>query len=424
MRAGIDGNLHVLLPSMTPLEGITVLDFSRVLAGPYCTMQLGDLGARVIKIEQPGRGDDTRAWGPPFVGAESAYFFSINRNKESVAIDLKHERARPIVDALLARADVVVENFTPGTMERLGLSYANVSARHPRLVYCSISGFGQTGPRRAEPGYDAMMQAEGGLMSITGAADGPAFRLGVAIADIATGMFAVQGILAALLAREQGSGQALRQGSGQAGRGQLVDVAMLDSVTALLTYQAAIVFATGETPVRMGNRHPSIAPYDTFAAADGEFVLSVGNDDQFRRLAGVLGRAALASDPRFRTNADRVRHYDALRSELTAAFATWKRADVLEALTAAGVPCGAVRTVTDALADPQLAAREMIVPLDHVTAGPIRVLGTPLKLSATPASVRLPPPALGQHTDAILRNDVGLSADEILSLERAGVIAR
>ncbi|HVD90924.1 MAG TPA: CoA transferase [Vicinamibacterales bacterium] len=389
---------------MSPLDGLVVLDFSRVLAGPYCTMQLADLGARVIKIEQPGRGDDTRAWGPPFVGGESAYFLSVNRNKESLALDLKHARARPILDALLSRADVLVENFRPGTMERLGLAYDLVAARHPRVVYCSISGFGQTGPRRAEPGYDAMMQAEGGLMSITGEAGGPPFRLGVAIGDIATGMFAVQGILAALIAR------------GRTGRGQRVDIAMLDAVTALLTYQASSAFATGTTPQRMGNRHPSIAPYDTFSASDGDFVLSVGNDDQFRRLADVLKRPALASDPRFLTNADRVRNYDALRAEIAGLLATWQRSDLLSALTGAGVPVGAVRTVTEALADPQLAAREMVVPLEHATAGPIRVLGTPLKLSDTPAVVRTPPPTLGQHTRSILKGDVGLSDDEIQTL--------
>ena len=382
---------------MSPLDGLLVLDFSRVLAGPYCTMQLGDLGARVIKIEQPGRGDDTRAWGPPFIGQESAYFLSVNRNKESLALDLKHARARAILDALLARADVVVENFRPGTMDRLGLGYREVAARHPRIVYCSISGFGQTGPRRAEAGYDAMMQAEGGLMSITGAADGPPFRLGVAIGDIATGMFAVQGILAALFARERN------------GAGQHVDIAMLDSVTALLTYQASIALSAGGTPGRLGNRHPSIAPYDTFAAADGDFVLSVGNDDQFHRLARVLGRPALASDPRFATNADRVVHYAALQGELAPLLAAWTRKDLVQALTAAGVPSGAVRTVTEALADPQLAARDMIVPLEHLTAGPIRVLGSPLKLSGTPATVRTPPPALGQHTAAILE-ELGLDA--------------
>jgi formyl-CoA transferase/CoA:oxalate CoA-transferase len=374
-----------------PLHGLTVLDFSRVLAGPFCTMQLGDLGARVIKIEQPGRGDDTRAWGPPFVGGESAYFLSVNRNKESFAIDLKDAAASPVIDALLARSDVLVENFRPGTMERLGLGYEDVKARHPRLIYCSISGFGQTGPRRLEAGYDAMVQAEGGLMSITGAADGPPYRLGVAIADIGTGLFAVQGILAALYARE-------RHGSGQR-----LDIAMLDTVTALLTYQASSALATGETPARMGNRHPSIAPYDTFATADGDFVLAVGNDDQFRRFCGVLGRPALGTDARFATNPDRVRNYDALRAELGPLLSRWTRGDLLKALTAAGVPSGAVRSVTEALADPQLAAREMIVPLDHVSAGTIRVVGTPVKLSETPASIRTPPPKLGQHTQKILR---------------------
>lgn len=383
-----------------PLDGLTVLDFSRVLAGPYCTMQLGDLGARVIKIEHPGRGDDTRAWGPPFVGGESAYFLSVNRNKESLALDLKDARARPVLDALIRRADIIVENFRPGTMARLRLDYADVEALNPRVIYCSISGFGQTGPRRAEAGYDAMMQAEGGLMSITGAADGPPFRLGVAIGDIVTGLFAVQGILAALYARTQ------------IGRGQHIDIAMLDAVTALLTYQASSAFA-GQTPSRMGNRHPSIAPYDTFAAADGDFVLSVGNDDQFRRLCEVLGQPALADDQRFATNRARVLDYDALRAVLSPLLASWTRPDLLRALTAAGVPNGAVRSVTDALADPQLAAREMIVPLEHLTAGPIRVLGTPLKLSETPVTIRTPPPALGQHTAAILRNDVGLSEEEI-----------
>ena len=404
---------------MTPLDGLLVLDFTRVLAGPYCTMQLADLGARVIKIEQPGRGDDTRAWGPPFVAGESAYFLSVNRNKESLALDLKHERARPILDALLARADVLVENFRPGTMARFGLGYDAVAARHPRLVYCSISGFGQTGPRSAEPGYDAMMQAEGGLMSITGAAGGPPFRLGVAIGDIATGMFAVQGILAALLARARPP----RPGSGQDGRGQRVDIAMLDSVTALLSYQASSAFATGAAPVRMGNRHPSIAPYDTFAASDGEFVLSVGNDDLFRRLAGALGRPALADDARFRTNADRVLNHDALRHELSGLLASWRLQDLLRELARAGVPAGAVRSVSEALADPQLAAREMIVPLEHLTAGTIRVLGTPLKLSETPASIRTPPPVLGEHTIGILRNDVGLSDREVTELADLKVCA-
>ncbi len=393
-----------------PLDGVVVLDFSRVLSGPYCTMQLADLGARVIKIEQPGRGDDTRAWGPPFVQGESAYFLSINRNKESLALDLKHEAAPGIIGALLARADVVVENFRPGTIARLGLDFATVSATHPRIVYCAISGFGQTGPRRAEPGYDAMMQAEGGLMSITGAPDGPPFRLGVAIADMATALFATAGILAALHARER------------TGRGQYVDIAMLDSVAALLTYQAGIAFATGGTPVRMGNRHPSIAPYDTFTASDGEFVLSVGNDDQFKRLAQVLEHPELATDSRFSTNASRVTHYDALRLALQASFGSWTRDALLRGLAAAGVPSGAVRSVPEALADPQLAARDMIQNVPHATLGDVRVLGTPLKMSDTPALVNRAPPTLGQHTRAILGTDVGLTEHEIRALIDAGAV--
>src|SRR5438309_5555415 len=395
---------------MAPLSGLTVLDFSRVLAGPYCTMQLADLGARVIKIEQPGRGDDTRAWGPPFVQDESAYFLSINRNKESLALDLKHEAAHGIVRALLERADVVVENFRPGTMARLGLDAASVTKSRPQVVYCSISGFGQTGPRRTEAGYDAMMQAEGGLMSITGDADGPPFRLGIAIADIATGLFAAQGILAALYARER------------TGRGQCVDVAMLDSVAALLTYQAAIAFATGATPARMGNRHPSIAPYDTFTASDGDFVLSVGNDDQFRRLAEVLKQPELATDPRFATNASRVAHYDALRSALQALFASWTRDGLVRALTTAGVPSGAVRSVLETLADPQLHARDMIVDLPHATIGRLRVLGNPVKMSDTPPAIRSAPPTLGQHTRSILRTDLGLSGEHVRALVEARAV--
>lgn len=395
---------------MRPLDGTLVLDFSRVLSGPYCTMQLADLGARVLKVEQPGRGDDTRAWGPPFVGAESTYFLSINRNKESLALDLKHAAAQSIVSRLLARADVVVENFRPGTMDRLGFGYAAVSAAHPRLIYCSISGYGQTGPRSREPGYDAVMQAEGGLMHITGAAAGPPFRLGVAIADIATGLFAAQGILAALIARRE------------TGHGQLVDIGMLDSTASLLTYQAGIVLATGASPGRMGNQHPSISPYDTFSTSDGEFVLAVGNDEQFRRMMALLGRAPVADDPRYATNPARVANYTTLRAMLQESFRTWTRDALVGALTAAGVPAGSVRSVAETLADPQLAARDMVVPMQHSTAGPVRVLGNPVKMSATPPEVRDAPPALGEHTDRILRNDVGLSEGEIAALKEAGAV--
>src|SRR5829696_109194 len=271
---------------MAPLHGLTVLDFTRVLSGPYCTMLLADMGARVIKVEHPGHGDDTRGWGPPFQGSESAYFLSVNRNKQSITLDLKNAAAREIVGRLLDGADVLVENFRPGTMERLGFGYETLAERYPRLVYCSISGFGQTGPRSSQAGYDAVIQAEGGLMSITGDADGPPYRLGVAIADIVSGMFAAQGISVALLARER------------TGRGQLVDIAMLDSVAALLTYQAGIYFATDKAPPRLGNRHPTIVPYETFSASDGEFVLAIGNDEQWRRFCAT---AQFQDDERFAT---------------------------------------------------------------------------------------------------------------------------
>ena len=311
---------------------MTVLDLTRVLSGPYCTMLLADMGARVIKIEQPGRGDDTRAWGPPFINGESTYFLSINRNKESVALDFKRPEGRRVLDALIARADVVVENFRPGVLARLGLDYGTLAAAHPRLIYASLSGYGQNGPRAPEPGYDAVLQGEGGLMSITGAADGPPYRLGVAVVDIVTGMFAAQGILLALLARHT------------TGKGQHVDVSMLDSVAALLTYQAGIVFAEGQSPGRMGNRHPSIAPYDTFDTADGPLVLAVGNDEQWRRLCEAVGLQALASDSRFATNGARVEHYDTLESLLAPVLAQRTRAEWTTLLVGAGVPCGPVRS--------------------------------------------------------------------------------
>jgi crotonobetainyl-CoA:carnitine CoA-transferase CaiB-like acyl-CoA transferase len=391
-----------------PLDGLVVVDLTRVLSGPYCTMQLADMGARVIKVEQPGRGDDTRAWGPPFIGPESAYFLSINRNKESLTLDLKSGRA--VIERLLDRADVLVENFRPGTMERLGLGYAAVAERWPRLVYCSISGFGQTGPRRNEPGYDAVVQAEGGLMSITGDANGPPFRLGVAIADIVTGMFAAQGIALALLARAR------------TGRGQHVDIGMLDSTAALLTYQAAIYFATGRPPTRMGNRHPTIVPYETFEASDGEFVLAVGNEDLWRRFCELLDAPDIAADPRFATNRDRVSQYETLRTLLAARIKARPRAEWIERLMAAGVPCGSVRDVGEVLRDPQMTARDMIAAVEHAALGNVQVLGVPIKLSETPGTVRTAPPTLGQHTDQILRTDLGLSDAEIARLRQNGTV--
>ena len=380
-----------------------------MLSGPYCTMQLADMGARVIKIEHPDGGDDTRHWGPPFLNGESTYFLSINRNKESVTLDFKTSRGRAVLNRLLSRADVLVENFRPGTLGRQGLDYPSLSAAHPRLIYASISGYGHTGPRAQEPGYDAVLQGEGGLMSLTGAADGPPFRLGVAVADIVTGLFAVQGILLALVARQQ------------SGRGQHVDVAMLDSVAALLTYQAGIVFATGQSPGRLGNRHPSIAPYDTFDTADGPIVLAVGNDDQWQRFCQAAALDHAASDPRFLTNAGRVQHGEALRSLLAPVMSSRTRGDWTARLVAAGVPAGPVRPVNEALADPQLAAREMLTRLTHAAAGDITVLGVPVKLSETPGGVRSAPPILGEHTDSVLA-ELGYDAAEIASLRHEHVV--
>ncbi len=397
-------------PNRGPLEGLTVVDMTHVLSGPYCTMMLADMGARVIKIERPGLGDDTRAWGPPFVNGESAYFLSVNRNKESVTLDFKRPDGRQVLDALIARADVLVENFRPGTLARLGLGFDAVHERHPRLVYVSVSGFGQTGPRRQEPGYDAVIQAEGGLMSITGGADGPGYRLGVAIADITAGMFAAYGVAVAVLARER------------TGRGQLVDVGLFDSVAALLTYQAGIHFATGAVPQRMGNRHPTIAPYETFAAADGEFVLAVGNDALWLKFCAVAGLADLAADPRFATNRSRVTAYDELRPLLERTLRTRPRRAWIEALMAAGVPCGAVRDLDQVLSDPQLAARDMVVELEHSVAGAVRVLGVPVKLSESAGAVRTPPPSLGQHTDHVLQDLLGLDEAARTRLREAGAI--
>ena len=396
--------------SLSPLSGLTILDLSRVLSGPYCTMLAADMGARVIKIEHPARGDDTRAWGPPFLEGESAYYLSVNRNKESVAIDFKTPEGRALLHALAAKADVLVENFRPGTLDAIGLGYAAVAKQQPALIYVSISGFGQTGPRRDEAGYDAVAQAEGGLMSITGEPDGAPVRLGVAVADIAAGMFAYQGLLAALIAR------------GKTGRGQRVDVGLLDSVVALLTYQASRYFATGDVPGRTGNRHASIAPYDTYPAADGTLVLAVGNDSQWQSLCAALNLPELGSNPRYRTNAGRVEHYASLRPSLAQALQAWSLGSLVDLLRRAGVPCGAVRSIDEALDDPQIAARAMVEVVEHPTVGALKVLGIPVKLSDTPGHIGTAPPRLGEHTRRVLSGDLGISGNEIDRLAASGVV--
>jgi crotonobetainyl-CoA:carnitine CoA-transferase CaiB-like acyl-CoA transferase len=393
------------------LEGIVVLDLTRVMSGPYCSMMLADMGARAIKIEHPTRGDDTRHWGPPFQHGESTYFLSVNRNKESVALNFSTPRGRAILDGLLARADVLIENFRPGVMARLGLDYASLPAGHPRLVYCSISGYGQHGPRSQEAGYDAIAQAEGGLMSITGLPDGPPIRPGIPIADIATGMFAASGILAALFTRER------------TGRGQAVDVALLDSVAALLTYHASSYFATGSVLPRLGNRHAMIAPYNVFEASDGEFVLAVGNDSQFQRCCETIGLDDLAHDPRFATNSDRVSRCDELHGLLEARFRTRPRAVWLDRLGAAGVPAGPVRDVQELFADPRIHDRGTVATIEHASAGPLQTVTSPIRLSHTATTVRTAPPMLGQHTAAVLKEMLGLDDDAVRQLEAEDVIA-
>ena len=395
-----------------PLAGITVLDLTRVMSGPYCTMMLADMGARVVKIEHPTRGDDTRHWGPPFQGGESSYFMSVNRNKESVALDFGAPRGRALLDRLIARSDVLVENFRPRKLAKLGFDYPTLSAAYPALIYCSLSGFGQTGRRSAEPGYDSVAQAEGGLMSVSGTSDGPPIRPGIPVADLSAGMFAAYGIALALFHRQR------------TGRGQQVDVALLDSVVALLTYQAATMFATGEAPGRLGNRHAIVSPYDIFRASDGDVVLGVGNDDQWRRCCVAMGLDALAHDPRFATNVDRLARREELHATLSARFVTDTRQRWLERLAAAGVPSGSVRDIKEAFTDPQLRDRDMVQHLDHSVAGPLVAVGTPIKLSETPGGIRTPPPVLGEHTDLVLTRDLGLGEEELADLATHRVIHR
>jgi crotonobetainyl-CoA:carnitine CoA-transferase CaiB-like acyl-CoA transferase len=392
-----------------PLTGVTVLDLTRVLSGPYCTMLLADMGARVIKIERPGEGDETRHWGPPFVAGESAYFLSINRNKESVTLDFRTKDGRRILDRFLERADVLVENFRPGTLARIGLDYPALQPARPKLIYASISGFGHTGPRRDQPGYDAVIQAEGGLMSVTGDPNGPPYRVGVAIADLVAGLLAVHGIVLALYARDR------------TGRGQHVDVSMLDGVVSLLSYHASMYLTTKTTSTRVGNRHATIAPYDTFPAEDGDFFLAVGNDDQFGRLCAAVGLNGLVADSAFSTNPARVVNHSRLRAHLSAAFTKKSVSHWVSVLGQAGVPCGAVRSVSDALNDPQVLARDMVRAVEHATAGTLKVLGVPIRLSETPGTVRTAPPTLGQHTIAAL-SELGFGDEDVAELRRKGVI--
>ncbi|HXF83698.1 MAG TPA: CoA transferase [bacterium] len=393
---------------MQPLDDLLVIDLTRALAGPFCTVMLSDLGARVIKVEAPEGGDDTRGWGPPFIGEESAYFLGVNRNKESLTLNLKDPRGRDILLRLLARADVLVENFRPGIMDRLGLGYATVRQRVPQLIYASISGFGQDGPYRERTAYDLILQGMGGVMGITGEEGGPPVKVGVAIADICAGMYAAYGILAALRARER------------TGRGQLVDAALLDGQVSWLTYAAGYYFATGRSPGRLGSGHPTIVPYQAFQTADGYVNVAVGSEAIWRRFAELVD-PALLDDPRYATNRTRVAHRKELVARLEEIFRRQTTREWTAALDAAGVPCGPILSVEEVFADPQVLHRRMLEEVDHPTVGRIKQTGVPVKLSETPGRIRSAPPTLGQHTEAILR-EVGLDAEAIAALRRDRVI--
>jgi crotonobetainyl-CoA:carnitine CoA-transferase CaiB-like acyl-CoA transferase len=388
---------------------VRVLDLTRILSGPFATMILADLGADVVKIEDTARGDDTRHWGPPFQGDDAAYYHAVNRNKRSLAIDLKTEVGRGLVRRLAASADVLVENFRPGTAARLGLGYDELRKVNPRLVYGSVSGYGHTGPMSQDAGYDAIAQAMSGAMSVTGEADGQPVRFGTSAADLAAGMWVAIGILAALVSREQ------------TGQGQHVDVALLDGLTAWLTYVAQNHFASGETPRRYGSAHPNIVPYQGFPTGDGDLMVAAGNDGLWRRFAHVVGLDDLAEDERFATNPGRVRNRNLLLPLIAQALAAKSATEWTDRLTEAGVPVGPILTVPETVTHPQILAREMVVDLPHTTEGTIRTLGSPLKLSGTPPTLRHASPTHGEDTADILAA-MGLSDDEIALLRERGAI--
>ncbi len=402
---------------MRALENIRVLDITRALAGPYCTMMLGDLGADVIKVERPWQGDGSRGWGPPFVGeaygpypGESAYFLSANRNKRSITVNMKSAEGREIIHRLAKISDVMVENFRTGVLDKMGLGFEDIHALNPRLVYCSISGYGRSGPYAERPGYDAILQAEGSMMSITGPVDGPPYRVGIPIIDINTGMFAATAILAALRARDI------------TGEGQLVDVSLLDAHVALLANVASNYLIGRESPQRYGNAHPNVIPYQAFQAQDGWFVLGAATERQWGLLCEVIGRPELKVDPRFETNSQRLTNREALIEILGDILLTRDAAEWLADLKEAGLPCGPINTISDVFEHPQAEARNLAIETEHPTAGTVRLTGFPYKLSQTPAEVHHPPPLLGEHSEEILVAMLGYSPDEVSEMKEQGAI--
>lgn len=393
---------------MQPLQNIRVLDLSRVLAGPYCTMVLGDLGAEVIKVEPP-EGDETRGWGPPFAGGESAYYLCVNRNKRSMVVNLKTEEGKNILREFAMQSDVLVENFRPGTLKKFGLDFETLQALNPGLVYCSISGFGQTGSLRDKPGYDFMIQAMGGIMSVTGEPDGEPMKVGVAVADLFAGQNAVIAILAALQARTF------------TGKGQFIDIALFDSELGWLANVASNFLISGNAPKRYGNAHANIVPYQSFQSSDGWLVVAVGNDKQFEAFCQVIGQPDLSIDPKFQTNKVRVENREALIAMLKPIFMQKTVSEWL-ALIGDRFPCGPINNFEQVFSMPHVQEREMLVQMEHPTIGALPLVGSPLKMGGTPVSYRLPPPLMGQHTSEVLQNVLGLSEVKVNELAEGGCI--
>ncbi|MBI5494185.1 MAG: CoA transferase [Deltaproteobacteria bacterium] len=404
---------------MRPLDDIVVLDLSRVLAGPYASMALADMGARILKIEEPGKGDDTRAFGPPFAGeptlngrGESTYFMSVNRGKESITVDMKHPRGKELIRRLAMKADVVLENFRPGVLIKLGLGPDDLRSLNPRLICCSISGYGTAGlpEYSSKPGYDPVAQGLGGLASVTGAKDGEPFKAGFSIADVTAGMLAVQGILLALYARTR------------TGRGQTVDISLLDGQVSLMAYHSTSTGFTQKAPTRHGNGHPNIVPFGTFKAADGYLTIGVANDGLFKTFATLCGKPQWLDDARFQTNAARVENRVAMEEEVAPIVVTRTVEAWVKLLDGAGIPAGPVLNVWQAMNHPQVRARGMVVETQHPTAGTIRMTGVPVKLSGTPGEPRGRPPLLGEHTESALRDVLGLNGSEFDELKKSGAL--
>ncbi len=402
-----------------PLAGIRVFDLTRILAGPTCTQLLGDLGADVIKVERPGQGDDTRKWGPPYLknedgqdSQESAYYLSSNRNKRSLGLDISQAEGQTLARQVIARSDVLIENFKVGGLAKYGLSYDDLKAEHPRLVYCSITGFGQTGPYAPRPGYDYLAQGMGGIMSLTGESKGEPMKVGVGISDVVCGLYASTAILAALRHRDE------------TGEGQHIDLALLDTQVAWLVNEGLNYLTSGKVPKRQGNEHPNIVPYKVLPAADGYFILAVGNDRQFQSFCALAGAPELAEDPRFKTNPQRVRNREALYEILPTLTVEKTRQEWVDGLAELKVPAGSVNDLEQVFDDPQIRHRGMEIAIDYPgsESGEVKLIGNPIKFSATPVRYRHPPPREGQHSDQVLREMLGLDENEIARLRAEGII--